>query len=101
MPVLVATITPKPGKMAAAEAVIKEAIPTARIQPGCERYSLHRGKGFYLIIEKWHDADSLRAWAKTPALKELHDNLVDLVETLEGNYVVVEQIPVGDPAKEL
>jgi quinol monooxygenase YgiN len=99
--VLIATITPKPGQMEAAGAVIMAAIPQARTQPGCERYALHRGAGCYVIIEKWHDMDSLRAWSRTPALKDLHDNLVGLVETLEDNYVVVEPVAVGDPAKEL
>lgn len=98
MPLIVATIIPKPDQADAVEAVVTELIPGVHEEDGCELYALHRGKDRFVLVEKWRDMDALAAHAAGPGLKALNERLADLVASPpEG--AVVEAVPAGDRAK--
>jgi quinol monooxygenase YgiN len=98
MPVLVATIVPKPGKLEDVEAALKEILPLVHEEPGCEIYALHRGDDRLVMIEKWSDSTALKEHSKGPNLAKLGERLVGLVDG-RRDIVTVEAVPTGDPAK--
>ena len=98
MPVVVATITPKPDQMDAVEAALKELIPAVHGEDGCERYALHRGKERLVFVERWRDMGALSAHGKGDAMKELNKRLAGLVAG-PPDVQILEAVPAGDPAK--
>ncbi|MCU4183525.1 antibiotic biosynthesis monooxygenase [Acidiferrimicrobium sp. IK] len=96
--IVVATITPQPGKEAEVEAVFAAAIPTVHQEPGCELYALHRREGALVMIERWADADALQTHSKGPAMAEIGAGLANLVAG-RPEITVLEPLPQGDPAK--
>ena len=98
MPVLVAIVTPKPGKIDELAAVFTSIIPAVHDEPGCELYALHRNADKLVMIEKWADADALTAHGRSPALAKLGAKLADLAAE-PMKLLVLEAVPAGDPAK--
>jgi quinol monooxygenase YgiN len=98
VPVVVATVNPKPGKLEEVAAIFSEIIPDVHGEPGCELYSLHRNADTLVMIEKWSDADALATHSKGPALASLGPRLAELVEGAP-NVVVLEALPAGDATK--
>lgn len=98
MPVLVAIVSPKPGKIDEAADAFSAIIPAVHDEPGCELYALHRNADKLVMIEKWADAETLAAHGRAPALATLGAGLSDLVaEPMQ--LLILEPVPVGDPAK--
>ena len=98
MPVLVAIITPMPGKLDEAAELFTRVIPTVHGEPGCELYSLHRNADKLVMIEKWADGDALAAHRHAPSLAEIGSKMGDLVaEPMQ--VLVLDALPAGDPAK--
>ncbi len=98
MPVVVATITPKPDQMDAVETALKELIPAVHGEDGCERYALHRGKERFVFVERWRDMEALGAHGKGDAMKELNKRLAGLVAG-PPDVQILEAVPAGDPGK--
>jgi quinol monooxygenase YgiN len=103
MRIIVSNIRPKPGQEAAVEAIMASAIGEIHKLPGCEVYALHRGlgrrsRGHYVLLEKWADSASLKAYGESSVLIELHEKLEDLIESLE-DFGIFEALPSGDPDK--
>ncbi len=98
MPVIVATIVPKPDQMDAVEAVLKDLIPAVHQEDGCERYALHRGRDRLVFVERWRDMEALAAHASGPSLESLNERLAGLVAG-PPDVQVLEAVPAGDPVK--
>ncbi|MGW0358134.1 putative quinol monooxygenase [Nocardia nova] len=98
MPVIVATITPKPDKFDEVAELLTRLIPEVHNEDGCELYALHRGKDRFVFIEKWRDMAALGAHGAEPSLKALNEGLEGLV-TGSLDVQVLEAVPAGDPDK--
>jgi quinol monooxygenase YgiN len=98
MPVLVAIVTPQPGKIDEAAEAFKAIVPAVHDEPGCELYSLHRNADKLVMIEQWADGDALATHGRSPALAALGGKLRDLTSE-PMQLLVLEAVPVGDPAK--
>jgi quinol monooxygenase YgiN len=98
VPVLVAIITPAPGKLEEVERILVESIPAVHEEDGCQKYALHRGKDKLVFVENWRDMDALGAHRSGPGLKLVGERLAGLTE---GRPIieVLEAVPAGDPVK--
>jgi quinol monooxygenase YgiN len=98
VPVLVATITPKPGQLDAAESALKSLIPAIHEEDGCELYALHRGQDRLVFVEKWRDMAALGAHGSSDNIKALNQKLRGLVDG-PPDIQVLEAVPAGDAGK--
>ncbi|MGH9056223.1 MAG: putative quinol monooxygenase [Acidimicrobiales bacterium] len=98
MPVIVATLIPKPDQLDAVEKVLTGIIPAVHEEDGCEFYSLQRGKDRFVFVEKWRDMAALGAHGSGDNVRALNEGLKGL---LAGplDIQVLEAVPAGDPAK--
>jgi quinol monooxygenase YgiN len=99
MPVAVVTIHPKPGKLDEVVAMFKEEIPVVHDQAGCELFALHTTDDRVVLIEKWADEETMRANANRPDLPAFSKRLADVVEGGVWEGIVLQAVPIGDPAK--
>ena len=98
MPVIVATITPKPDKFDAVEEVLTRLIAEVHTEDGCELYALHKGKDRFVFVEKWRDTAALGAHGTGPNIKALSEGLKGLVAGAP-DVQVLEALPAGDAGK--
>jgi quinol monooxygenase YgiN len=97
MPVVVAIITPKSGKLAEVEELITGVSPAVHNETGCELYAIHKNTDTLVIVEKWADGEALAAHRSSTTMAEFGRKVVDLVEARAA--YVVEAVPVGDATK--
>ncbi|HET9077879.1 MAG TPA: putative quinol monooxygenase [Acidimicrobiales bacterium] len=98
MPVIVATITPKPDKFDEVEAVLVRVIPEVHTEDGCELYALHRGKDRFVFVERWRDMAAMAAHGSGANIKALNDGLKGLVAG-PPDVQILDAVPAGDAAK--
>jgi quinol monooxygenase YgiN len=98
VPVVVAIITPNPGQLDALEAALKELVPAVHEEDGCELYALHRGNDRIVFVEKWRDAEALRAHGSGTNTKALGEKLSGLVAGTP-DIQVLEAVPTGSTEK--
>ncbi|MEV5651070.1 putative quinol monooxygenase [Nocardia sp. NPDC052254] len=98
MPVIVATITPKPDKVDEVAEVLTRVVPEVHDEDGCEVYALHKGNDRFVFVEVWRDMAALGAHSAAPSLQALNEGLEGLV-TGPLDVQVLEALPVGDPVK--
>jgi quinol monooxygenase YgiN len=98
VPVIVATITPKPDQIDAVEAVLTRLIPDVHTEDGCELYALHKSKDRFVFIEKWRDMAALGAHGGGPSIKALNEGLKGLVAGAP-DVQILEAVPAGDTEK--
>jgi quinol monooxygenase YgiN len=97
--VVIATISPSPEHAEEVRAAVLETVPAVHGEPGCERYSLHQGRGGDLVmVEKWESAEALAAHGKAEALTGLSAKL-DGKLTGAPSVTVLDALPAGDPDK--
>ena len=95
---IVATISPKPGRADAVREAFTAAIPKVHEEPGCELYALHEADGTFVMVERWADADAMKAHGKA-------EPLATLGAALAGNLAAAPDIrrltpvPAGDAGK--
>lgn len=96
--VVVAVITPEPGKEDAVREAILETIPKVHAEPGCELYALHEGAGEFVMVERWASPEALAAHGKAEALTALGATLAGKVA---GPPQVrrLDAIPAGEAGK--
>ena len=98
MPVVVATITPNPGQMEAAESVLKELVAAVHEEDGCDLYALHRGDDCLVFVEKWRDSAALAAHRSNQGRADLTARLAGLLSG-GSDVQVLDAIPAGDLTK--
>jgi len=88
---VVAFITAHPGKRDALLAAFNANVPAVRAEAGCAEYAAHvDAEGFgkfqtplgpdsFLVIEKWADADALKAHARAPHMAAYAEAAKDLI----------------------
>ncbi len=69
--VVVATLTPKPDSVDAVREALLAAVPKVHEEPGFELYSLHEADGSFVMVEKWADAEAMKAHGKAEPLATL------------------------------
>ncbi len=96
--VVVATITPLPGRADAVRAALLEAVPRVHSEDGCDLYALHEGRDGFVMIEQWRSQEALDVHSRAPALAALGPGLAGNVA---GPAVVtlLTALPAGDPTK--
>ncbi|MGH9115632.1 MAG: putative quinol monooxygenase [Acidimicrobiales bacterium] len=98
MPVIVATLTPKPDQLDAVEKVLTGIIPAVHEEDGCELYSLHRGKDRLVFVEKWRDMAALGAHRSGENIRALNEGLKGLLAG-PPDVQVLEAVSAGDLSK--
>lgn len=71
---IVAVITAQPAHADAVEQALQAAVPAVRTEPGCIQYDLHRDRsqsGRFVMVEKWSDAQALKAHGVAAAFRQL------------------------------
>ena len=95
--IVVATLTPNPGRLQDVIDGFAAVNPLVHAEPGCELYAVHTDGERVVMIERWTTSADLDAHAKGPALVELgrmHGDALASVEVLR-----LENLPFGDPVK--
>ena len=69
--VVVATLTPKPDAVDDVREALLAAVPKVHQEPGCELYALHEADGAFVMVERWADADAMKAHGKAEPLATL------------------------------
>ena len=98
VPVLVATINPKPGMTDEVIAAFEEVIPEVHNEEGCELYALHRQGDTLVMIEKWSTDEALAAHGQGESLKALGRKLRELTAD-RGDLKVMQALPMGEASK--
>ena len=95
---VVATISPKPGRTDAVREAFTAAIPQVHEEPGCELYALHEDGYGLVLIERWASQEELKAHGAGETFNRLTEGVKeDLTEPL--GVRLLSGVPVGDPAK--
>jgi quinol monooxygenase YgiN len=95
---IVATISPKPGRTDAVREAITAAIPTVHEEPGCELYALHEDGYGFVMIERWSSQDDVKAHGAGAAFTALAEGIKDdLTEPI--GVRMLTPVPAGDEAK--
>jgi quinol monooxygenase YgiN len=84
--------------MEALEEALKDLLPAVHQEDGCELYALHRGQDRLVFVEKWRDAEALRAHGSGANTKALGEKLSGLV-TGTPDVQVLEAVPTGSTGK--
>ena len=100
MPVIVATVTPKPEFRDEVKEALVVGVAGGHEDEGCELYALHENAEKFVFVEKWATPEALAAHGSGPALtamgKALKGKLVGPLDV-----VILEPVPAGDPSKGL
>ncbi|MBG6057717.1 quinol monooxygenase YgiN [Cryobacterium sp. MP_M5] len=96
--VVIATLTPKPGRNQEILDALAVVAPKAHAEPGCELYAAHTDGDRVFMVERWSTAEDLAAHAAGPAIAELNALTGDAVAG-PAEVHVLTNVPFGDPAK--
>jgi quinol monooxygenase YgiN len=96
--VIVATISPKPGRIDAVREAFTAAIPTMHEEPGCELYALHEDGYGLVLVERWATQDDVRAHGAGETFNQLSESVKeDLTEPIGVRMLTA--VPAGDQTK--
>ena len=95
---VVATISPKPGRADAVREAFTAAIPKVHQEPGCELYALHEDGYGFVMIERWATQDDLKAHGAGETFNQLSEAVKDDLSEPLGVRLLTP-VPAGDPAK--
>lgn len=92
--VVVAILTPKPGRLADLIAAFDVVTSKVHDENGCELYAVHSDGTTCVMVEQWSSPEALDAHASGEVMKELEQLWGDsLAKPFEA--WVVENIPMG------
>jgi quinol monooxygenase YgiN len=96
--VIVATVTPKPGRRDAVRAALLAAVPAVHEEPGCERYAVQEDQQGLVVIERWASEEAMAAHGKGEAFTSM---MAAVSDDLAGplGLRVLSPLPAGDPGK--
>ena len=95
---IVATISPKPGRADAVREAFTAAIPKVHEEPGCELYALHEADGAFVMVERWADADAMKAHGSAEPLTTLGAALAGKMAAAPDVHRLTP-VPAGDAVK--
>jgi quinol monooxygenase YgiN len=96
--VVVATVTPLPGRTQDVLDAFGAVSPLVHEEPGCELYAAHSDGELVILVERWSSREDLDAHASGEALKELN-RLNEGALAAEAVVHVLRNVPIGDPKK--
>lgn len=96
--VVVATLSPKPGRLQDLIDAMGAIVPLVHAEPGCELYAVHSDGTDVIMVERWASQEALTVHSKADALKAFGAATGDI---LDGAPVVLvtENVPFGAAAK--
>lgn len=95
---IVATISPRPGRVDAVREAFTAAIPKVHEEPGCELYALHEDGYGFVLIERWATQDDVKAHGAGETFNELTEGVKDdLTEPI--GVRLLHALPAGDETK--
>ncbi len=98
MPVVVATVFPRPERAEEVLEILRGAVPLVHAEEGCNRYALHQHTDRFVTIEEWADAESFAAHGRSENVANVRKQLDGLLAQ-RGEIVVLQPVPLGDPVK--
>ena len=69
--VVVAKMTPQPGKLSQLLAAFEQVTPAIHREPGCELYAVYTDEEVLVTIERWTDQGALDTHLKGEAVQQL------------------------------
>jgi quinol monooxygenase YgiN len=96
--VVVATLTPKPGRLQDLIEVMGATVPLVHDEPGCELYAVHSDGTSVIMVERWESPEALKVHSRGDNLKAFGAASADILEGAPA-VTVTENIPFGDAAK--
>lgn len=100
MPVVVATLRPKPGRHEDTLAVFRRHAPAVQAEPGCVLYAVHTAPDRVVIVENWADRAALDAHSAGAALAAIGAETAELL-TGPPDVAVLDAVPTGAPTRGL
>lgn len=90
----------KAGKEAEWEKALRAVVRPTHLEPGCIKYTLHRGvedPGRLVVLERWASQEDLDNHLAAPHIRDLFKKAESLVESSEiTTYAALAE---GDPSK--
>ncbi|HEY8911693.1 antibiotic biosynthesis monooxygenase family protein [Lacisediminihabitans sp.] len=96
--IVVATLTPAPGRTQDVLDAFGAVSPLVHEEPGCELYAAHTDGNLVIMVERWRSREDLDAHAAGAALVELN-RLNEGALAAETVVHVLRNVPMGDPVK--
>lgn len=98
MPVIVATITPLPGRADVVREALLTAVAEVHGEDGCQLYALHEAEDRFVMVEQWENQEKLDEHMSAPSVTNL-DGKLDGNVVRPPELVFLEALPAGDPAR--
>ncbi|MFG1927364.1 putative quinol monooxygenase [Cryptosporangium sp. NPDC048952] len=98
MPIIVATVLPKPEDREAVKEALLAAAPLVHEEKGCHLYAMHENDDRFVVIESWESLEDMGTHASGDAFTTMSAALKDKL-TAPLDVVVLDALPAGDPAK--
>ncbi|WP_104171691.1 putative quinol monooxygenase [Cryobacterium sp. M23] len=96
--VVVAVLTPKPGRSQEILDAFAVVSPTVHAETGCELYAAHTDGDLVVMVERWASVADLAVHATGAGITEL-GALTDDALAASTDVKVLQNVPFGDPAK--
>ena len=96
--VVVAVLTPKPGRSQELLDAFAVVSPTVHAETGCELYAAHTDGDLVVMVERWASVADLAVHATGAGITEL-GALTDDALAAATDVTVLQNVPFGDPAK--
>ncbi len=98
--VVVATVTPKEGRLAQVLGIIAGNVPTVHAEPGCLTYAVNAFEKPERIVftERWASREALEAHGASEHMARTGAALADLVEG-DSQVLVGSSVPMGTPSQ--
>lgn len=98
--VVVATVTPEPGRVEEVVAILGEVIPAVHREEGCELYALHRAADAeqLVFVERWSSREALAAHRQAEHMLALGPRLQGLLAA-PTEVAILDAVSFGDPDK--
>lgn len=98
MPVVIARVHPKPGRLQEVLEVYAQAVPEVHQEPGCELFALHTDQTSIFIVERWTTDEDLAVHSAAPAFARTRARVEGLLGA-PADVWVLDSLPVGDPLR--
>ena len=96
--VVVATMTPQPGKLQDLTDALEHVASAIQAEPGCELYAIHSNGHVVVTIERWESEAALDAHMKAPSVTTLLEQGPTFLAKAP-EIVPMQALGFGDPVK--
>lgn len=96
--VVVATMTPQPGKLGQLTDAFEQVASAIQAEPGCELYAIHSDGHVVVTIERWESEAALDVHMKAPSVTTLLEQ-GPLFLAKAPEIVPMQALGFGDPVK--